>query len=244
MLYLVDLFGALGIVAALVGISALIVTRRRLWESAWLIASTAVLVILTVNVFHDHFLMWVSRRFVPVIVPLASVGAAAAAALIARARRDRPPALAFAGVALVAAVLWFNADATRAMAREREWPGLIDWCESFASAVPADAELYTDQGGFAAALRFVYGRRAYELAAANHNLRGRLLALMRRRAAAGGTVLFLTQQRFDDPRAAGLVPVGTFPLVSSKLDESRRGVPVSIKSRGADFVLYRVSPAS
>ena len=243
-LYLVDLFGALGIVAALTGIAALVVTRRRLWETAWLTASAAVLVILTVNVFHDHFLMWVSRRFVPVVVPLASVGVAAAAALIARARRDRPPALAFAGVALVAAVLWFNADATRAMASEREWPGLIDWCGNLANAVPKDAELYSDQPGFAAAMRFVHERRAYELSAANPERRGRLLALMRRRAAAGATVLFLTQQKFGDPRAAGLVPVEAYPLASSILVERQRGVPTSTKPRGADFVLYRVQPPS
>jgi len=243
MLYLVDIFGVLGIVAALVGISALILTRRRLWETAWLAASTGVMVILTVNVFHDHFLMWVSRRFVPVVVPLASIGVAAAAALIARARRDRPPALAFAGVALVAAVLWLNADATRAMAREREWPGLIGWSENLANAVPMDAELYSDQPGFAAAVRFVHGRKAYELSE-NRKHRKRLLPLMRRRAAAGATVLFLTQQKIADPRAAGLDPVGQFPLISYKLRDTRRGVPTSIKSRGANFVLYRFSPAS
>jgi len=243
-LYLVDLFGALGIVAALTGVAALVVTRRRLWETAWLTASAAVLVVLTVNVFHDHFLMWVSRRFVPVVVPLASIGVAAAAALIARARRDRPPALVFAGVALVAAVLWLNADPARAMAREREWPGLIGWCGNLANAVPQDAEFYSDQPGFAAAVRFVHERRAYELSAANPERRGRLLALMRRRAAAGATVLFLTQQKFDDPRAAGLVPVEAYPLASSILAERRRGVPTSTKPRGADFVLYRVQPSS
>jgi len=244
MLYLVDLFGALGIVAALAGITALVVTRRRLWETGWLAASAAVLVILTMNIFHDHFLMWVSRRFVPVVVPLVSIGIAAAAALVARARQDRPPALAFVGVALVAAVIWLSADATRAMAREQEWPGLIGWCGSFAGVVPADAELYSDQSGFAAAMRFIHGRRAYELAAPNPERNSRLLTMMRRRAATGATVLFLTQRKIDDPRAAGLVPVGAYPFASSRLRESRRGVPTSRHPRGADFVLYRVQPSS
>ncbi len=243
-LYLVDLFGPLGVTVALAGIAALIITRRRLWETAWLAASSSVLVILTINVFHDHYLMWVSRRFVPVVVPLASVGIAAAAALVARARRNQPPALAFAGVALVVAVLWLNAGATRTMAREREWPGLIGWSEELASAVPAAAELYSDQAGFAAAMRFVYGHRAYELSAPNPERRLRLLTLMRRRAAAGAAVLFLTQQKFGDPQAVGLVPVGAYPLASSKLRDSRRGVPTSTHPRGADFILYQVQPAS
>jgi len=240
MLYLVDLLGVLGFLAAVTGIAALVVTRRRTWETAWLAASATVLVILTVNVFHDHFLMWVSRRFVPVVLPLASIGIAACAALAAGALRGCRPVRIVPGVALVAAVLLLNADATRAMAREREWPGLISWYESFAETLPQDAELYSDQPGFAAAARFISGHRAYELSAPTPARREQLKALMRRRAATGIAVLYLSQQRFDDPRAEGLLPLAPHPLTSSILATTKRGVPRGIKSRGADFVLYRV----
>jgi hypothetical protein len=244
MLYLADLLGALGLVAAASGICALIVTRRGLWESAWLAASAAALAVLTLDVFHDHFLMWVSRRFVPVVLPLAAVGTAAAAALVARWPRGNPRVSAAAGAGLLAAVLALNAGPIGAMAREREWPGLVAWTRSLGAAVPPGAELYCDQPGFAAAARFVLGRNAYELAGPNERRRQRLLGLMRRRAKAGGPVFFLTQGKFDNPRAAGLEPVGPLPLASSAIPGSRRGVPLATRPRGADFVLYRVLPAA
>ncbi len=243
MLYLVDLLGAGGLLAALAGVTVLIVTRRRLWETAWLTASVCVLMVITLNVFHDHFLMWVSRRFVPVVLPLASIGIAAAAAFLANARRGRSPGLAGAGIVLVAAVLWLNAGATRAMASEREWPGLIAWYERLEAALPAQAELYCDQPGFAAPVRFISGRRAYELPARTTDRIAMLVEMMRRKAAAGREVLFLSQQSFADPRARGLVPIGTYPLRSSMLATSRRGIPTGTKARGADFVLYRVQPS-
>ena len=164
MLYLVDLLGAVGLLAALAGIAVLIVTRRRLWETAWLAASLAVLVVFTLNVFHDHFLMWVSRRFVPVVMPLASIGVAAAAALIASARRGRSPAPRLGRRRP-------RRGGHRAQRRRHRRDGerarvarpdrLVRAFRERPSA--EDAELYCDQPGFAAPLRFIYGHRAYEL---------------------------------------------------------------------------------
>lgn len=239
MLYLVDLLGVVGFLAALAGIATLIVTRRQLWETAWLTASLAVLAVFTISVFHDHFLMWVSRRFVPVVMPLASIGIAAAAALIAGARQGRAT---WVGAALVAAVIWLNVGATSAMASGREWPGLVAWYEHFEKAVPRDAEIYCDQPGFAAPLRFISGHRAFELPGRTARRVEQLIALMRRKAAAGGEILYLSQQPFEDLPARGLVPLGSYPLRSSMLLNARRGVPVGTKPRGADFVLYRVQP--
>lgn len=242
MLYVVDLLGAVGLLALLAGIALLVVQRRRLWETAWTAASLGVLVVLTVNVFHDHFLMWVSRRFVPVVIPFASVGIAAAGALAANVSGRRRPALTMAGSAVVVAVLLLNGGSTRALAREREWPGLIAWYETFEKAIPASAALYSDQPGFAAPVRFISGRRAYEMHSRNPERIGRLVALMRRKAAAGGEVFYLSQQPFEDPQATGLLPVGAYPLRSSILAAPRSGVPRETRYRGADFVLYRVQP--
>jgi len=244
MLYLVDLLGPLGLLAAAGGIAALIVTRRKLWETAWLAASLAVLVVLTTSVFHDHVLMWVSRRFVPVVIPLASVGVAAAGAAVAGLQRGRgrSPIFTGAGVALVAVVVWLNAGATSAMASGREWPGLFAWYERFEKAIPAEALIYCDQPGFAAPLRFISGHRAYELPGANPERVARLITLMRRKASEGREVLYLSQRQFDRAPASGLVPLGSYPLQSSVLVSSKRGVPLGTKPRGADFVLYRVQP--
>jgi hypothetical protein len=187
--------------------------------------------------------MWVSRRFVPVVLPLASIGVAAAAAFAAKFGRGRSPAPAAAGIALVAAVLWLNAGPTQAMAREREWPGLIAWYERLERDLPPRAEIYCDQPGFAAPLRFISGRRAYELNARSPERIGGLVTLMRRKAAEGREILFLSHRPLEDPLPSGLVPLGAYPLRSSMIATSRRGVPETSKARGADFVLYRVQPS-
>jgi hypothetical protein len=129
------------------------------------------------------------------------------------------------------------------MAREREWPGLIAWYENFERALPPGADVYCDQPGFAAPLRYISGHRAYELSARSPERIAALIALMRRKAAAGREVLYLTQQPFADPAASGLAPIGAYPLRSSMLVNTKRGVPTGSKARGADFVLYRVVPS-
>ena len=48
---------------------------------------------------------------------------------------------------------------------------------------------------------------------------------MRRKAAAGREVLYLSQQPFEDPPASGLVPLGSYPLRSSMLDTATAGRP-------------------
>ena len=70
-----------------------------------------------------------------------------------------------------------------------------------------------------------------------------MIALMRRKAVEGGQILYLSLQPFENPSACGLVPLGSYPLRSTRLPNGRRGVPVGTKYRGADFVLSQVQPA-
>lgn len=240
-LLLADLVGPAGLLAALGGIAYLLLARRGLWETAWACGAAALLVAITVHIHDPHTLMWASRRFVPVVVPLLSVGIAAAAAALAGGGRPRP-ARGAAAAALLAAVLWQGSGATLAMARGREWPGLIAWYERLERVLPEGADLYSDQPGFAAPFRFISGRRAYELHSRDPERIERLVGLMRRRAAGGRVVAYLTEQPFADPAAQGLVPLAEVPLRSSILVQSRRGVTGQTKPRSADFVLYRVLP--
>ena len=130
------------------------------------------------------------------------------------------------------------------MARGREWPGLIAWFERFEKAVPADAVLYCDQPGLRRAAAVHLRASGVRTAGANRPERiEQLIALMRRKAADGREVLYLSQQTFENPAASGLVPLGSYPLRSTMLNTARRGVPTGTKPRGADFVLYRVQPS-
>jgi len=53
MLYLADILGALGLLVAVAGIAVLIVSRPRLTHTAWLAASVAMFVAVTLSVYHD-----------------------------------------------------------------------------------------------------------------------------------------------------------------------------------------------
>jgi hypothetical protein len=238
-LFLVHVLGPAGICVALAGIAALVLGRRRLWESAWLSASCFVLLVFSVDIFNDRFLMWASRRYIPVVIPLASIAIAAAGAWLAGRRWLRGPLLPAAGALLVAGVVASGAGGALAMAREHEWPGLSAWYLSLEKAIPQGAVVYSDQPGFAAPLRFIWGKRSFELVKRSPERIGALLELMRRKAA-GADVLYLSQQAFASPAQEGLVPLGSFPLRSSILAGGDKGVPTRTMYRGGDFVLYRV----
>ena len=102
--------------------------------------------------------------------------------------------------------------------------------------------------GFAAPLRFVFGRRAYEFQQlrrySQDELQDRsrqLFQVLRRRAAAGKPVFYLSEQPADDlPR--GFTPVGSHLLLSSTLSHGRFAVPSTTRPREVDLVLYRVEP--
>jgi hypothetical protein len=240
MLYLQDLMGALGLALALTGVLLLIATRRENWATAWVAASAGVLGLLTLTVFHDHFLMWVARRFEPVVIPLLCAGVAASGAFVSGAL----PRGKAAGAILVGAALFLNLPGTVTMARESDWPGLLTWYDRVEQAIPAGAAVYSDQPGVAAALRFIGGRKAYEMPRKTPERTTELVDHLRRNAAQGGEILLLTDTRFADPRARGLDLRGEFPLRSSDLSQRLRGLPKGSRPRVAELRLYRVLPLS
>ena len=242
MTYLESIFGRAGLFIGLGGIVAMIFRRKDLASIAWLASSIAVMVVLVTNVFNDQFLMWVSRRFAPVVVPLVTVGLVTAAAEIqATLRRWWPAASAWSGGGLLAVVLAANVESISAMTTLREWPGLIAWYESFEYRIPADALVYCDQRGFAAPLRFIYGKKAFEMHSYTPERRSQLLELMKHKAR-HHQVMFLTMEKSGLEQARFLVPVKSAFLRSSVLANYKYSIPFSTRERGGDFVLYRVVP--
>ena len=231
-------------------------------RAIWLYASTTSLMVVTTSVFNDHFLMWVSRRFIPVAVPLLILAFVKLLDAIARRRskiledvanaprslraRKRLFAKREATVmALLFAVLMMNFRATRAMAMLRDWPGLADWTARVAAVIPDDARVFCDQKGFAAPLRFLFGKKTYELhLPESDKSRGeKLEAVMNAAAARGEKVFFLTMQARTDDRsvaAPSFVERDKFPLTSQKMENSERAVPLATKAAGGDFVLYEI----
>ena len=138
MLYLVDLLGAVGLLAAVAGIAALVVSRRRLWETAWLAASVA-----RAGGLHAQRL---PRPLPDVGEPAVRPGGHAA-----RQRRDRRrrrlrrgrAAGALAGSSPGRASRWSRRSSGSTPAPPARWragasgPGLIAWYERFEKAIPA-----------------------------------------------------------------------------------------------------------
>jgi hypothetical protein len=244
MLYLESLFGPLGLVLCLAGVWALSRKSGGPAMRAWFWSGCAAALVLTWRPYNDLFMMWVTRRYIPVVIPwlLMAMLAGVIAIQDILARRGLRGGSVLAP-ALVALALALNASATRHMVRLRDWPGLVAWFDAVAAAIPPDAAVYTDSPGFGGALRFLGNRRAYEL---HHPRPARLGAFAERLAQEAereGEIYLLTERPLPE-RLAGLEAerILDAPLDSHILEQPRTRVPGATRPRGGPFVLYRLAP--
>lgn len=234
-LFLVAIFGpavALAIVAILVWLYRETDVATRLWVGA----SMAATMLVSIKVYNDHFLPWVGRRFVPVTVPLFCVALVVLADRVSGKRR----VLALLSACALAGFAIPTIPSSRAMASQRDWPGLAAWIDRVAEAVPADARLFCDQRGFAAPLRFLHGRKAYELHLSEKDpaRRETLATVVRDAAARGEKTYFLSA--LGPLTGMRMRSIGTFPLQSQRVDGGKFKFPLEAHPAGAPFVLYVV----
>jgi hypothetical protein len=239
--HLADFVGWPALVVAAVTLVVVVYRPLAAETRALLYAALVSLVIIVTHVFNDHFLMWVARRFVPVIVPLLAVVSAVGITRVIATRRSgsrRAVATLLAGLVIglpLARDSWY-------IARHRHWPGLIDWVEQVHADIPAGATVFCDQPGFAAPLRYLHGVEAFELMAEDAEGYARLGTIMRERMERGEAVWFLSMRGPFDHEGVTFEPGPGHPLVSTILHQQNRGIPQASRPRGGDFVLYRVEP--
>lgn len=243
MLYLADVFGPIALLLGVAGICLFIWRARDTGAATWLYASVAVLLLLTLNVYHDHFLLWVARRFVPVVVPLLVIGIVVALQQVTGwvpvGRAGVLP-----GVALAVVLVVLNARPILLTARHRDWPGLVAWFEDMNEHVPPGAVLVCDQSGFAAPLRFMYEKHAFELHFADRGTRRQdVTTVLRSFLDEGMDVLYLSAKPSPVGGPVVFDPVYEASLATYIVRTSRR-MPTGTKSRGGDFLLYRVAPST
>lgn len=245
MLYLESLFGPFGLVLCLAGVWVLFRRSSGPAMRAWFWSGCAAALVLTWRPYNDLFMMWVTRRYIPVVIPwllMAMLAGVIAFQDVLTRRGFRW--MSVLAPALVALSIALNASATRHMVRLRDWPGLVAWFDTVAAAIPPDATVYTDSTGFGGALRFLQNRRAYEL---HHPSRpGRLEAFAERlaqEAERAGPIYFLTERPLPE-QLAGLEAKQILhaPLESHILEQPRTRVPGATRPRGGPFVLYRIAP--
>ena len=233
--YLLALWGWPALLAAMLGALLLVWRERGRMATAWLAGCLAVALVLTYRIYNDHFLMWLSRRYIPVVVPWFTVGLAVLCHQLTR-RVPRAPVWAAAALALL--LVAPRLPASYRMATLREWAGLDTWLEQAQSHLPADSILISDQPGFAAALRYLHGQRAYEINTRTPDYEPRLLAHLGQQQPRFPLFL-LTQRTLPDDWSARFEPVARLPLKTGRLNHTRRALPSDLKSRGGDFALYR-----
>lgn len=233
--YLLALWGWPALLAAMAGTLALFWRERGIFRTAWLAGCLAVAVVLTYRIYNDHFLMWSARRFTPVLVPLFSIGLV----LACRWLTQRVPFRPVAAAALLALLLLApRAGAIRAMATNRDWPGLDRWLADTAAHVPTEAVLVSDQPGFASAFRYLNHLRAFELNRRTPDAWPRFVRLLES-GSGNRPVYLLTRREPDEVLASGFELVAEVPMKTHRQDQIRRAVPTGVTVRGGPFALYR-----
>lgn len=237
MFHLPSFIGWPAFVLSSAGLLAGIWRVRALAPRAMLYAAIISLVVITTHVFNDHFLMWVSRRFIPVIIPLLVVMAVASLAAI---DQRWPNHRSWRRVVVVVILLASVGPGSYSVMKHRDWPGLISWYDQLTQSIPDNATIFCDQPGFAAPLRYLYGHQAYELQRRDPDARNKLAEVLRLRMERGGLVFLLSMRGPIENSFIEMTPVGAFPLQSTILQDQTRWIPRTTKSRGGDFVLYQI----
>ena len=153
------------LLAALLGLA--IVARRRFWRDPALIVTISIFAcffFFKIRIVPEHF--WMTRRFVPVILPGALLFACAAALTGTRERRGPSVARAAIGLAFVAMLASRYAHASAPVMHHVEYAGLIPKLEELAGRIGDDdlavlesRDANTDVHVLGVPLAYVYSRQ-------------------------------------------------------------------------------------
>ncbi len=157
------------LLAALIGFA--IVVRRRFWRDAALVVTIAVfacVLFFKIRIVPEHF--WMTRRFLPVILPGTLLFACAAALSGARERIGPSIGRAAIGIVFVGVLALHYAGASRPVAAHVEYSGLIPRLEALASGIGDDdlavveaRDTGSDVHVLALPLAYIYGRQVLVL---------------------------------------------------------------------------------
>jgi hypothetical protein len=234
-LYLLALWGWPALLAAMAGTLYLLWRERGRMTTAWLAGCVAVTLVLTYRIYNDHFMMWLSRRFIPIVIPFFTVGLATVCVrLTARLPRQTTLAALLLGLLLIAPRL----PASYRMATMRDWNGLNTWLDQTAALLPNDAMLISDQAGFAASLRYLKHVRAYELNPRCTNGFPRLMTYLQGQQT-HEPVYLLTRRYENEISPPEWTRIADLPLLTERMEHSRFDVPSESKRRGGPFTLYQ-----
>jgi hypothetical protein len=229
---------AVGLTLVLLLVPTLWWTARNPARFAFTLSGASVWLVLSWDPFNDPFMMWVTRRFVPVVIPWVVVGTIyGLACLHDRLASSSIPKTRWIPVGILALLLILPAEKVWFQARIRDWPGATAWFAHTAELIPEDAVLLTDQPGFGSPFRFIWGKSAFELRRQRPELLRRFLDLHAHQSFAENLWILTTSDMLR--MEPGWEAVHEVPMKSSIQSTHKYKFPRSQKARGGDFVLYR-----
>jgi hypothetical protein len=253
--------GALGVAAAVAGFG--LISRRSFWRDPVMLSATVALSLFyfyKIRIVPEHF--WQARRFLPVVLPMTCVLAAAAALWPFEAwRRSRSSgwsvrslaAQASLRLALPAVVLgvlaWHYIGATRAIVRHVEYAGMIPALEQLAAGF-GDRDLVlieprnsSDAHVLATPLAYIYARHVLLFSTPTPGRE----AFEQFLTWATGTYerVFLVADgglSLASPRIA-VTPVRTQQFSVPEYESARNAYPREVRYKPFDLYLYRLTPS-
>lgn len=238
---LASILGGFGLLLALIGVVLMIWRMKGVWRRTWLSCSALVTALLITKPFHDQFMMWMTRRYISVAMPLLVIGIVYSLKTIrdSLAAHSTIAARSICAIAL-GAIVFQAAPESLSMARLRNWPGLLQWYADIDSQIPPRSTIYCDQPGFAAPFRFLFDHHSYQLDIEQPRGFRHINSLIRKSIIENGEAYFLTLA--GPPTVPGVrVSETRRPyLKSSTIQRPYVGVPRASRGRGGRFNLYRL----
>jgi hypothetical protein len=238
-----------GLLAALAGFA--LVARRAFWRDPALIATVLVfscVIFYKIRIWPDHF--WMTRRFLPVILPGALLFAAAAALGGARGSWKGAGVLrALLGVVFVSLLATHYARASRPIVDHVEYAGLIPKLEQLSSRIGDDdlviaegRDAGSDVHTLALPLAYIYARNVLVLSPARPDKRAIAAFLewahghYRRVLFIGGGGTDLLSYRY------GVQPIASDRFQVPEYDAPTNGYPRFVRQKEFDFGMYEFTP--
>jgi len=206
----------------------------------WLFVSMFVTICLVTSLHHERAMMWMTRRFIPVIIPFLVISATVlcwyvwTAVKMPRSVRITC-SLAFAGLLL--------SGMTKPLQKVwsmREFYGTKVGFEALADVLNRDAIVFSDVTGVGASLRMIYGFEAYELNEPSLDRRYQLMDHILNMPT-NRPVLYVTPVPVEPVHESRMRLYDKIDFSAMVYDQSRIEIPSQFQQLKSPFYIYEIT---
>jgi Dolichyl-phosphate-mannose-protein mannosyltransferase len=228
------------LLSSTVGVVHLLVRHRdKTGLRLWLLISMFVTACLITSLHHERAMMWMTRRFIPVILPFMIITAAAAGWWLWPSQRVGNTGRKIGALGIVTLLLLGMYPPLQKVWTMREFYGTKDGFNELAEKLNRDALVFSDVTGVGATLRTVYGLEAYELnnpsMARRYQLIDQLFLLNTNRP-----VMLVTPVPSEDIHQTRMIERGSATFSADVYDQSRTEIPIMMTHLESPFYIYEL----